>query len=389
MYWVVRLWETPKTWWCSFKIFRSRIRVCRSAPPAASRRQPNGRWHSTFWNLCRHPDHYRGDVKLIQTTYVEQDHLRQHWRTPHTCTVRGEYAEYPVAAPLPRPPHLNPALQRWKCQPLWLRRCRWSPQLGLTFSNDLSEHGPGTPTARARSATVLHHTPALALLTRRVLGSPARRFVTRAAVRCRATRSASSRSRAAHLHQRLQPASSRCSSWRVADSDQVCAGASPAQLPACTCNPLTAALRFTRCCTDPRGQPASSPSSAPRSRASPRRSAARSSPRSCRSRSTRCYRVVLPAAARRRKAARRRPRQLWRRRSAAAIIWRLGRAAHASLAALAATRGSLARLACLRRVYVKKCWRRCVFSRVVCTSVRVPCAFLMLPTPLCTRVCVV
>ena len=27
------------------------------------------------------------DVKLIQTTYVVQDHLRQHWRTPHTCTV--------------------------------------------------------------------------------------------------------------------------------------------------------------------------------------------------------------------------------------------------------------------------------------------------------------
>ena len=78
-------------------------------------------------------------------------------------------------------------------QPLWLRRCLWSSQLGLTFSNDLSEHGPGTPTMRAHSATVLRHTPTLALLTRRVLGLPARRFITKRAVRCLASRSPSLR----------------------------------------------------------------------------------------------------------------------------------------------------------------------------------------------------
>ena len=65
-------------------------------------------------------------------------------------------------------------------------------QLGPTFSNDLSKHGPGTPTARAHSATVLRHTPALALLTRRVLGSLARSFLTRMAMCCWATRSATS-----------------------------------------------------------------------------------------------------------------------------------------------------------------------------------------------------
>ena len=34
-------------------------------------------------------------------------------------------------------------------QPLWLRRCLWSSQLGLTFSNDLSEQECRTMNARS------------------------------------------------------------------------------------------------------------------------------------------------------------------------------------------------------------------------------------------------
>ena len=55
--------------------------------------------------------------------------------------------------------------------------------------------------------------------------------------------------------------------------------------------------------------------------------------------------------------------------------------------------GGAARLACSQLaacvVYGKKCCASLRISRVVCTSVRVPCAYLALPTLLCTRVCVV
>ena len=55
--------------------------------------------------------------------------------------------------------------------------------------------------------------------------------------------------------------------------------------------------------------------------------------------------------------------------------------------------GGAARLACSQLaacvVYGKKCCASLRISRVVCTSVRVPCAYLAFPTLLCTRVCVV
>jgi hypothetical protein len=74
---------------------------------------------------------------------------------------------------------------------------------------------------------------------------------------------------------------------------------------------------------------------------------------------------MLPAAARRRGAAWRRPRRLRRRSSVAATTRRLGRAARASPATLAATRGSRARLACFPCVCKKVRGSLRVFSRCV------------------------
>ena len=75
--------------------------------------------------------------------------------------------------------------------------------------------------------------------------------------------------------------------------------------------------------------------------------------------------LVLPTAARRRGAAWRRPRRLRRRSSAAATAGRLGRASRASPAALSATRGSPARLACSPRVCKKCRGSLCFFSLCV------------------------
>ena len=80
--------------------------------------------------------------------------------------------------------------------------------------------------------------------------------------------------------------------------------------------------------------------------------------------------LVLPTAARWHGAAWRRPRRLRRRSSAAANTRRLGRADRASPAALAATHGSRARLACFR-MYAK--------------SARFAAHFLALSVRLCAR----
>ena len=45
------------------------------------------------------------------------------------------------------------------------RRC-WSPLLGWTFSDGAYKHILGTLSSRSNFATVLHHAPATALLTR-------------------------------------------------------------------------------------------------------------------------------------------------------------------------------------------------------------------------------
>ena len=78
------------------------------------------------------------------------------------------------------------------------------------------------------------------------------------------------------------------------------------QLPACTCNPLTAALHSTRCCRVLRGRRAPSLASRPRSRAYLRRPF---SPFSTMRRSSCSLRLLAPVAARRPGAAR---RWLWR-----------------------------------------------------------------------------
>ena len=149
-----------------------------------------------------------------------------------------------------------------------------------------------------------------------------------------------------------------------------------------------AALPSTCACTEPRGRPPQSPWSAPRSRASLRQSAARSSPRFCSSRSSRCCRWCC-----------RLPRgglelQGGAHGSCGGVARQL-----LSLGGSGAPSGRFRRLWRVRAarlwdwlplaVYAKSGEFRCVFSRHVCASVRVPWAFLTPPAPLCMRVCVV
>ena len=150
---------------------------------------------------------------------------------------------------------------------MWLRRCLWSSQLGLTFSNDLSEHGPGTPTMRAHSATVLRHT---------THARPAD------SARARVARSQIYHEEGSALLgvalSLLEVGGSPSSPASAASGDEVqhvgpcgqrpgMCGCRCPQLPVCTCNPLTAALRSTRCCRELRGRRALSPTSRPRWRA--------------------------------------------------------------------------------------------------------------------------
>lgn len=107
------------------------------------------------------------------------------------------------------------------------------------------------------------------------------------------------------------------------------------------------------------------------------------------------FRGLLRVAGRRPGAARRRFRRHRRRRRrscAAATTRPPGRAARAAPAAMAAARcppPTTPRVLTLCSGMKKKCRGDDVFSRAVCTSVCVPCAFLTLLTPLYTRVCVV